>query len=279
MTPKTTAASPKYSETPAVDMAGSARRVAEKLGPVLPLHTPDPDHPSGCSCGRRGCDSEGKHPRTLSGKDDATRDEEQIKRWWNMWPDANIGLRTGAGLVVIDVDPRNGGDASITELEERHGRLDTLTARTGGGGFHLYLRGDLPDRKGLLPGIDLKAGGGYVVAPPSLHVSGRRYTWKTDVRRIAPAPRWLRELAEAEGGGLGPAPALDTAIPEGMRDDTLTSLAGTLRRRGLVAAEILPCLEAVNRLRCRPRLDSADLERIAESMMRYPPAGTLGEPR
>ena len=163
---------------------------------VLPLHTPRPG--CGCSCLSGGCASPGKHPRTRHGVHDATTDEETIRRWWTRWPDANIGVATGEGLLVLDVDPRNGGDASLAAVEEEHDWIRTLTARTGSGGLHLYLTGDLPSRAGLLPGIDLKGRGGYIVAPPSRHACGGRYQWvapedlPTDPQ---PVPDWLAALA------------------------------------------------------------------------------------
>jgi Bifunctional DNA primase/polymerase, N-terminal len=153
---------------------------------VFPLHTPDE---RGCSC-RHDCPSPGKHPRTIHGLHDATTDPHQIELWWRMWPTANIGIATGAasGLVVIDIDPRNGGDESMLALETIIGPLSgTVTANTGGGGTHLYYahpanpRWPTPSRGAAfgaeLPGIDVKADGGYVVAPPSSHTSGRNYTW------------------------------------------------------------------------------------------------------
>jgi putative DNA primase/helicase len=174
-------------------------RVAAKLGErgffVLPLHTPDDKAPvgitadgtpsGGCSCWSPDCTSTGKHPRTPNGLRDATTDPEIIRRWWTRWPQANIGIRTGEPLpgggylAVLDIDPRNDGDAEIEELEAAHGPLPlTVTANTGGGGWHYYYRTDEPigGRK-IGSGIDLKAAGGYIVAPPSRHASGRRYAW------------------------------------------------------------------------------------------------------
>jgi hypothetical protein len=133
----------------------------------------------------------GKVPATARGFYNATTDAEQIRRW--RWYDA-IGVRTGDGLIVLDVDPRHGGDASLAELEAEHGEILTLTARTGGGGMHLYMAGDLPARNGVRPGLDLKAAGGYVIAPPSLHASGQRYEWiaPEDLPQTPqPAPAWL----------------------------------------------------------------------------------------
>lgn len=167
--------------------AKAALALAERGFAVFPLHTPDPKHAGGCSCRDRTCSSIGKHPRTIKGLHDATTDPEQIRRWWLMWPDANIGLATGRDLpgggylAVLDIDPRNDGDSSVEELERKHGALpDTVIVRTGGGGWHHYFTSAEPvrSRKDLAPGVDLKAVGGYVVAPPSVHASGALYEWK-----------------------------------------------------------------------------------------------------
>jgi hypothetical protein len=161
---------------------------------VFPLHAPTG---AGCSCGKSDCTSVGKHPRTTRGVHDATTDDARIAAWWRQWPDASIGIATGNGLAVLDVDPRHGGDDSLRNLEDEHGEISTLTARTGGGGLHLYLVGELPGRGGFLPGLDLKSTGGYVVAPPSLHASGNRYEWiATEDMPTAPqpVPHWLHAV-------------------------------------------------------------------------------------
>lgn len=192
----------------------AAKAYAERGWRVLPLHSPDPDHPSGCSCRRDGCASPAKHPRTRHGKDDATTDLKQIRKWWWMWPEANVGIATTDGLAVLDVDPRHGGADSLRELEEAHEELVTLTVRTGGSGLHLYLKGDLPARNGFRPGLDLKAEGGYVVAPPSVHASGRRYAWLTPGEEPRAAPDWLRELLEPRPTSNGSAPPAGGGLPD-----------------------------------------------------------------
>ncbi len=180
---------------------------------VLPLHTPTfgaDGTCNGCSCGRPECRpggtqarDVGKHPRTRRGVADATADPAQVRKWWERWPEANIGIATGNGLVVLDVDGPQ-GRAAIRGL---HVPL-TVTAQSGrdGGGYHVYLRASagvrLVNRSGALPGVDLKTDGGYVVAPPSMHATGRRYTWGEytapgDVR-IADAPDWIVDLATAQ---------------------------------------------------------------------------------
>jgi hypothetical protein len=137
-----------------------------------------------------------------------------VTHWFERSPDANIGIVTGqlSGLVVLDVDPYHGGTDSLAALEKRHGALPvTVEALTGGGGRHLYFRHPgprLPNRVGLQPGLDVRGDGGCVVAPPSIHPSGRRYSW---VRERAPGeaalaalPSWLVSLADSGRHGDTP---------------------------------------------------------------------------
>ena len=108
---------------------------------VLPLHSPLPG--PRCTCGEPTCDNIGKHPRIKRGCHGAVRDPDQIRRWWNRWPDANLGLATGSasGIYVIDVDPRHGGDETLRALEAEHGPLPpTWRFLTGGGGEHIVFR-------------------------------------------------------------------------------------------------------------------------------------------
>ena len=112
--------------------------------------------------------------------------EDEARGWLRAWPEAGIGIVTGgiSGLVVLDVDPRHGGEASLERLEREHGPLPvTLESRTGSGGRHLYFAhpgGLVRNKVALATGIDLRGDGGYVVAPPSVHASGRRYAWVED---------------------------------------------------------------------------------------------------
>jgi len=105
---------------------------------VFPVHTPTN---GGCSCGDATCDNIGKHPRTAHGFKDATIDEGIIRQWWARCPDANIGVATGvdSNLVVVDVDPRHGGDDTLTDLIAQQGPLpDTVEQQTGGKGRQLF---------------------------------------------------------------------------------------------------------------------------------------------
>ena len=162
-----------------------------------------------CTCGNAACPNAGKHPRLSAWQRKATTDPQQIRRWWSREPRANIGIATGelSGLLVLDVDVGDGkpGLASLGELEARHGaRPRTWEVQTGGGGLHVYLRhpgGDrrIGNRAGILPGLDLRGDGGYVVAPPSLHASGRRYTWLEagDAPEVPAPAGWLLAVLDA----------------------------------------------------------------------------------
>jgi hypothetical protein len=116
-------------------------------------------------------------PLTDNGLKDATSDLAQVLSWWQRWPRANIGINCReSGLLVIDVDPRNGGE--ICDLEMEWGVLPkSPCATTGGGGMHYLFRHPDTDVVGkLAPGIDVKSRG-YVLAAPSVHPSGRPYEW------------------------------------------------------------------------------------------------------
>jgi hypothetical protein len=236
-----------------------------------------------CTCGRAGCQKPGKHPRTEHGLRDATTSQEIIREWWRRWPNSNIGVVTGtrSGLLVLDVDVKHGGDVSLADLGREHGELPlTPEAITGGGGRHIVFRYpgymEVRNSAGLLsPGLDIRGEGGYIVAPPSAHASGRRYRWgdghHPDDAELAAPPAWLLALIAARSNGHDPAPVLDGVIPESRRNTTLTSLAGSMRRRGASDSSILAALRGEND-RCRPPLGDAELRAIARSVSRYPPA-------
>ena len=106
--------------------------------------------------------------------------EDRVRGWLAEHPDANLAVVTGglSGLVVLDVDPRHGGIASLERWERDHGALPpTVESQTGGGGRHLYFAHpgrEVRNRAGLAPGLDLRGDGGVIVVPPSIHPSGDR---------------------------------------------------------------------------------------------------------
>jgi hypothetical protein len=181
--------------------------------PVLPLHHPiqagGRRQPGdvGCSCGYPGCGPVGKHPRTPHGLHDATADPDQLARWWQRWPHANIGLVTGELADVLDVDGWAGRTALRGWATQHQLRLAGPLVRTGHG-WHLYLAATgTGNRAGLLEHVDWRGTGGYVVAPPSLHGSGTRYRWLRPLTVDLPAAPWqLRNL-------LGPVQRRPAAMP------------------------------------------------------------------
>ena len=157
-------------EQAAGDMLAAALDHAQRGWHVIPLH----DMSAGvCSCGDGAtCLTPGKHPRITKWQHRASTDRATLAEWWRRWPTANVGIATGArsGLVVLDVDPRHGGDEQLAAFEAEHGKLpETAAVVTGGGGAHYFNHpgGDIRSRK-LSPGLELKADGTFVVAPPSL---------------------------------------------------------------------------------------------------------------
>jgi hypothetical protein len=287
----------------------AALAYAQRGWPVLPCHTPQfsgctcalkrgpcpqrglPGHSPlkvQCSCSRAGtCQNVGKHPRTWNGLKDATIEPHIISKWWHRWPEANVALVTGkpSGIVVLDVDSRHGGDLSLEELSARHGKLpDTVGSLTGGGGRHLCLAHPgggtvIRNAVGLagFPGLDIRGDGGYIVAPPSLHASSRHYEWEASSHPanvpLAPMPDWLLALLTSpKSRRPGPPPSAEPRIPAGQRNNTLTSLAGTMRRRGMTQAAIFAALAAENAACCDPPLPKAEVWAIACSMARYPAA-------
>jgi hypothetical protein len=243
---------------------------------VFPCHTPTAH---GCSCTKRAaCKDISKHPRTKNGLSDATTDEGQIRRWWTMWPEANVAICTGAvsGLVVLDRDDYKGGADSIEELERTYSPLpETVLSITGGGGQHYVFAHPGSHVKNkvetLGPGLDIRGDGGYIIAPPSLHTSGKRYVWEVehepDDTPLAPLPDWVRvlcqETARQERRDAG------APIPDHQRNATLFSHGCSFRARGCTEAVILAALREMNATQCQPPLTDAEVQKIVGSIAKY----------
>jgi hypothetical protein len=183
-----------FERVPTPDVLVAALAYARAGLPVLPLHSPGPT--GRCSCRRGRCDRVGKHPRLPHGLTQASTDPGQLRAWWAKWPTANLGLRTGGLADVCDIDSDRGRVALLRLLgsETPPGPL----VRTGSGGWHIYLAATgYGNRTRLLPDVDWRGSGGYVVAPPSRHARGQRYRWTrpftADLPRCPPA--LLRLLA------------------------------------------------------------------------------------
>jgi hypothetical protein len=203
----------------------------------------------------------------------------EIDGWYQHWPDANVGIVTGhlSGLVVVDVDAEHRGTASLAAIERERGPLPrTVESATGGGGRHLYFAypgGTVPNRVGILPGIDVRGDGGCVVAPPSVHPSGRLYRWvpghDPDETPLAPLPDWVSGREERRSHSLQHWRRLVRAgVVEGERNSTIASLAGHLLWRGVDAEVTLELLLAWNRARCTPPLSDEEVARVVQSILR-----------
>jgi hypothetical protein len=190
------------------DHLGAAALAYATLGyRVLPLHHPvstDAIQARAmlCSCGDPACGAVGKHPLTAHGLNDANSDPAQVGRWWRRWPEANIGLITAERADVLDIDGP-AGQAAVRRFAADHDLcLEGPLVRTGSG-WHLYLAPTgSGNRAGLLEQVDWRGRGGYVVAPPSRHASGRHYRWLRPLTAelpAAPAPLCsLLDLARAQ---------------------------------------------------------------------------------
>lgn len=231
----------------------------------------------------------GKIPITAHGVKDATQLQATIKEYWRKYPNANIGLSCD-GLLVLDFDGKVGAE-SKTQLIAKYGELpQTWVIKTGGGtqadpkeqGQHYVYRvpKDLNIRSGAgkygYTGLDIRANDSYIVAAPSI----TRLPYEImDTSSVADAPSWLIELASKGCDTNKPAQTEailgGQPILYGQRNDTLTSLAGTMRRRGMTQSEIESALLTINEQRCQPPLDGSEVRRITTSVSHYTPTATM----
>lgn len=171
-----------------------------------------------------------KAPACPNGFHDAVKDEASIRTLWGTRTNLNLGIATGdvSGFWVLDIDPDKGGKESLDEIENKYGSLpSTLKSKTGGGGSHLCFK--IP--KGISincsigkigKGIDIRANGGYIAAPPSIHPNGTQYSW--DENEIAEAPAWLIKLIVALKSDKPKTEALEEIIGDWTTDDILSML-------------------------------------------------------
>jgi Bifunctional DNA primase/polymerase, N-terminal len=182
---------------------GRAAELYAALGySVLPCFEPAPG--GGCTC-RAGaaCHRPGKHPRLKArrpgrgGVYEASTDPATVRGWWRRWPAANVALRTGDRFDVADVDGPEGVEALRAILQNAPGALGAgPLARSGGGGWHLLFAPTGAGSPGaVLPGVDWRGQGGYVLVAPSVHPSGHRYRWVRPLGLELPeVPAALRAL-------------------------------------------------------------------------------------
>jgi hypothetical protein len=272
-----------------------------------------------CACrDGKDCRTPGKHPVRRKWQRQKTTDRARITKMFEGTTHLNYGILTGAcsGLVVLDIDPRHDGDCTLAELEKRYGVLPkTPTARTGGGGRHLFFRhpgGKVKNSegdRGLGRGVDVRGDGGYVVGPGSLHASGGRYSWEwsacPDDVPLAELPEaWVRLLRSSKtdspiaprshlpaprASAQKPNPPTVTTdpfhllhilngVPEGYRHRSIFVMCCSLRRERARPAliEALALLAASN---CAPPLPNDEAQAIAHDVVqRYPEGATTRLP-
>lgn len=209
--------------------------------------------------------------------------EQQVGKWWERWPKANLAVVTGeiSGIVVVDIDPKNGGTKSLVRMEKRHGSLpETVETVTGGGGRHIYFahpEREVRNRAGLAPGIDMRGDGGCIIVPPSVHPSGKRYRWKPRHApgqvNLAPLPVWLEQPRFGSDNPHGHPLAYWRAlahegVKEGQRNSTVASFAGHLLWHGVDPDVVMELLLSWNRVRCKPPLDDDEVIMTVQSIQR-----------
>lgn len=244
------------SQQSTTDLLTAALEFAEKGWPVFPVRP------------------RSKNPLTRNGLKDATTDPNIICDWWNRWPNANIGVPTENSLVV-DIDSAK-GENSLRALEEEFGPLPRTLQSSTGEGRHLWFAPNgtaIRNSAGKLgEGIDVRGIGGYVVAPPSIHESGKRYEWVSGDAPLAALPQWIaKKLADPSPNGSRPSGS--EKIPHGQHNTELTRIAGKLRRDGLEENAITTALIEICEKRCEGY--GADYKemcrKIAKSVCRYAP--------
>lgn len=216
-------------------------------------------------------DSKTKKPLVKSWKEYQLRlpTEDEIKSWYTQFPDAGVAIVTGkkSNLVVFDIDPRHGG------TDELFKQYNTVSVKTGGGGKHFYFKykEGINNKANLLPGIDVRGEGGYVIAPPSMHSSGLRYEWLHKPRttsEIQSLPDELLSLFNKKTESqLTLSGELGGGVIEGTRNTSAASIAGKLLKYfpKHEEEEVWLLLKSWNQQN-KPPLDEKELRTVFESI-------------
>jgi hypothetical protein len=231
------------------------------------------------------CVERGKEPALHDGFKRATTDPNMITGWWRI-RDHNIGVATGpgSGVWVLDIDGED-GEATLRKLEAVHGALPPTVEAITGKGRHLYFRWLTGTNirntqvRDDIPGLDVRGDGGYVLAPPSIHPSGRAYAWSVDsANEFADAPDWLIEIVTGKSrsdGALGSATTpeqwlsfLAERVDGSHRAAAIARLTGHLLRHFIDPAITIDLCRFFNSLRCDPPLSDEELVRIIDNIAR-----------
>jgi hypothetical protein len=236
-----------------------------------------------------------KSPLVSGGYMAATINPAKIQEWWERWPDAGVGIATGipagcdTGLIVVDVDKKNGGDVTMREHTQKHGRPYTLMAKTPSGGWHIYFstpKDTVINSSSSVfgPGVDVRCERGHIVAPPtpgySWLLTQEKHSTALDMAVAATSAKIealplhmlarLREGGGEEHTGEGRRDWSSTAgqdIGEGRRDDTMASVVGAIVGGCRNEAMVEDIAMAWNKWRCKPPLPQKDIARIVKSII------------
>ena len=209
-------------------------------------------------------------------------EEATIKHWFESWPTANIGLVTGAvsDCIVVDLDSEDAKN-KLKSLLGDYDHSAVPRSRTGKG-WQLFFKHpgvSIPNRAGVLPNVDIRADGGYVVVPPSIHPNGKEYKWEVSFNGHLPKlPDELFKLISAHSGNTesGYRERFDTAkalagVPKGQRDEAIFKLASKLRQAD-VPSEMTETLVLEAARNCQPPFsERVALDKVARVYQRYEP--------
>ena len=227
-----------------------------------------------------------KKPLTANGFKDATTDPEKIEEWWSVHPNANVGIATGdmsGGLVAIDmgIDKEKGKDgyhAFLKWCDENFLVLpDSWLSITGRGGYHLIYRSlfPVPSKIGWLEDVDIRANGGYIVAPPSIHPNGTRYEWEQDPAEYElittddiDVEFIMNSVLASNKSNTEPLKVPDV-IPEGHRDEFMFKLACKYQAMGMSDDAMLAALQIENKTRCQPPLTDKEIKKKVKQAQKY----------
>jgi hypothetical protein len=227
------------------------------------------------------CIERAKEPAIANNLERATTDLKWVAGWWDK-RNYNIGIATGSGsgVWVLDIDGDE-GEATLRGLEAQHGALPPTVEAITGNGRHLYWRWpqgrEIRNRqeRGAIPGIHVRGDGGYVIAPPSIHPSGRSYAWSVDSSDcFENAPEWLIDLVAKDSVAPHVAASpeqwlsfLDTAVDGSRRSAAIARLYGLLVHKHVDYVVAFGIVRAFNDSRCQPPLDFVEIEKIATEIL------------
>lgn len=204
----------------------------------------------------------------------ASSDAEVINRYWQRWPNANIGILTGSesGLFVLDVDGEP-GKKSLEALVKKHGELHPTLCQATGKGMHYFFHTKKEIRCSaatkLGTGLDVRCEKGYIIVAPSVHPNGSVYTWQEpfDPRCIHDLPDWLAELARK--GKESSCDSEQGFIPIGQRNKTLFDRGMSEYKQGKCGANLYTILATINEHECEIPVGESELKRIFSSIKNY----------